>query len=131
MGTHFWLKEFVSTSPSPEEIAQVRRLFLDVVVSLEKIDSKEERTWRAYQLRENLVNDGEAVKLTPTQRLYAIMDSRANLEKKMNMKPNSLGAKALVREWQRVTVARGSEQIKESFVDACFTVNARARSMNK
>jgi hypothetical protein len=107
----FWLQDFTLTSPSPEDCAQVRQLFLDVVVSFEKIDSKDDRVWRAYQLRENLVNDGESVKLSPIQRLCAVMDSKAVVEKKLGMKPNTLGSKAMVKEWERVAIARNSEQV--------------------
>ena len=108
----FWLKEFLMTSPSAEDCAAARQLFLDVVVSSEKIGSKEDRVWRSYQLRENLVNDGESVKLAPVQRLCAIMDSRAAIEKKLAMKPNTLGAAALImatdhhRTWLRASEAR-------------------------
>ena len=82
-----------------------------MVASFEKIDSRDERAWRAYQLREDLVNAGESVKLTPLQRLCATMETRVAVEKKLGMKPAPLGAKALVKEWERVNIAKGSDQV--------------------
>lgn len=84
------------------------------------------KVWRAHDLREAVVQVGDAVKLSAIQRMYDVINTHILLEKETG---TTLGAQATAAAWkENVRLAASSEEVKKSFVDACFTVWRRAAS---
>ena len=57
-----------------------RSAMLTVTLRLEVINNVTDRLWRAHSLRENHKQLGDAVALSPLQRLCAVMETKALLE---------------------------------------------------
>ena len=94
---------------------------------LEKVDLGEARFWRAQNLREEMVERGVTVKLSIIQRVYDVAGFKANKEASLET-TLSPGQVAAAYE-KHLKAARGSEPIKESFVDTAISVHQRILSI--
>ncbi|CAK0904040.1 unnamed protein product, partial [Prorocentrum cordatum] len=87
-----------------------------------RIDNEQERYWAHLQSREDLVQMAESVKRSPIERGFDVMEARVLLDS-----GKELGAKECAGHWAKnVRLAKSSEPISVSFVDAVFTIWKRA-----
>ena len=101
---------------APEAILKRwRQIILTVPFRFEKVGLGEARFWRAQNLREEMVERGVTVKLSIIQRVYDVAGFKANKEASLET-TLSPGQVAAAYE-KHLKAARGSEPIKESFVD--------------
>ena len=86
--------------------------------------------WEAHDSRETIVGLGDVLKRTALQRLQDVMESKELAEKHLGQ---AVGAEKAAELWSRavMNMAPSSEKVTTSFVDACFTVNARLLSNEK
>ena len=113
---------------APEAILKRwRQVILTVPFRLEKVDLGEARFWRAQHLREEMVERGVTVKLSIIQRVYDVAGFKANKEASLET-TLSPGQVAAAYE-KHLKAARGSEPIKESFVDTAISVHQRILSI--
>ena len=85
----FAAAELIRSGAGEEELQVFHDAFLCVNISLEKIDNDNERMWRSHQLRETWDELGHAVKLTPLQRLFVVLETRTMLERMLGIPKES------------------------------------------
>ena len=87
-----------------------------------KRDSEHERYWLHHQHREDIQQLGDALKRSTIERGYDIMEAKEMLA----AAGQPVGAAACAKAWQdNIRLAKNSEPIKTSYVDAVFTVWSR------
>ena len=117
----------IDAAEGDDVMAKWESCFRSATVRFEQIENERKRTWTALSLREDMVEQGEQVKMTPVQKMFAAVETRTLLEKETGR--SSLGAQACRDEWvANVKMASTSEPMKTGFLDACFTVHNRCVS---
>ena len=96
-------------------------------MQFEAIDEGEDRMWRGQNVREELVDIGETVKRTVTQRVQDIAGLKQEKEDETG---KIYSAEAIAKLYMsKMTLARSSEAISVAFVDCAITISKRILSL--
>ena len=90
------------------------------------IPAGDERMWRGQNLREELVDIGESVKLTVRQRILDVAGFK--IEKMALMNTNFSSEKTAKLYNANLVLARSTEPVSTTFVDSAMTIYRRALS---
>ena len=100
---------------------------LCVTIVFEVVPQGDERFWRAQNLREQAIENGEVVHRSARQRVYDVAGFKIEQEKKHNREFSAAYVADLYNK--RVKMARSTEQVSKSFVDTAITVYKRILSL--
>ena len=72
----------INAAAEDETLLKWRNLMLSVNLRLHVLDNEADRLWMSNQLRESQVQAGDAVRHSAIQRMCAVLETKAMLEKR-------------------------------------------------
>ena len=115
-------------SISDDDKMLIRRAFLTVPVMFVVIDEVKLRIFRCHKERHLLIQTGETTKRSATQLMMDVLEAKKLLE---STNGTTMGAAATASMWREnvgTATFEGADDIKDSYVDAAFTIEKRMLS---
>ena len=112
----------ITNGATDPELLPFRQGLLSAPLKFVLGDNAAERYWLHHQSREDIAQLGDSLKRSPIERGFDVMEAKAM----MVAAGLSVSPAACAKAWaDNVRLAKNSEAVKPTFIDAVFTVWAR------
>ena len=105
------------------------KMLLSFPMTFEVVPEGDSRMWRAQNLREELVDIGETVRRSTTQRIHDIVGFKMEKEAEKHETWNAFKVAKQYKVY--VKLARSSEEISQTFVENAITIHKRLLSVRR